>query len=207
MSHVRARASLAIFLALAACASSNPAPPPVADTIAKPLSDSGDYVIGSGDRLSIVVYDNPQISGDVPVRPDGYISIPLLQDVAAAGKTPTQLAQEIQGKLKSYVRDPNVTVVVRDFVGPYDRQVRVIGEAVDPQAIPFRDGMTLLDVMVATKGLTKFAAGNRATLVRRTGTRTESFNVRLNDLVKDGDISQNVKMQPGDTLIIPQSWF
>ena len=167
------------------------------------------YVIGSGDTLSVFVYRNPDLSeGGVSVRPDGRISVPLIEDITAAGKTPTQLAREIEGRLKKYIQDPNVTVIVRSFVGPFDRQIRVIGEATEPAAIPYRDHMTLLDVMIATKGLTKYAAGNRAEIVRRDSDgKQTAIPVRLNNLIKDGDISQNVEMQPGDTLIIPQSWF
>lgn len=168
-----------------------------------------EYVIGAGDQLSIFVYRNPDLSeGGVAVRPDGRISTPLIEDIMAAGKTPTNLAREIEERLKKYIQDPNVTVIVRGFIGPPDRQVRVIGEATDPIAIPYRDHMTLLDVMIATHGLTKYAAGNRAVIVRLDSAGKQlSIKVRLNDLIKDGDISQNVEMTPGDTIIIPQSWF
>jgi polysaccharide export outer membrane protein len=167
-----------------------------------------EYVIGPGDVLSIFVYEAPPLSvSELPVRPDGRISVPLVPDVMAAGKSPTQLGAEISGKLKKYVNEPNVTVMVRSFQGPADQQVRVIGEATDPQAIPFRANMSVLDVMIATKGLTKFAAGNRAMIVRHIGNKEERIPVRLSDLIKDGDISQNVMMRPGDTLIIPQSYF
>lgn len=125
----------------------------------------------------------------------------------AAGKTPTQLARDVTQQLQQYVKDPNVTIIVRNFVGPFNRQIRVIGEATEPHALPYRDHMTVLDVMIATKGLTRYAAGNRAVIVRTINGRQESYRVRLNDLIRDGDISQNVEMQPGDTLIIPQSWF
>lgn len=168
-----------------------------------------DYVIGAGDSLSIFVYRNPDLSeGGVSVRPDGRISVPLIEDILAAGKNPTQLAREIEDRLKKYVIEPNVTVIVRSFIGPPDRQVRVIGEATDPIAIPFREHMTLLDVMIATKGLTKYAAGNRAVIVRGAGTgKPVNIRVRLSDLIKEGDITQNLPMMPGDTLVIPQSWF
>ena len=166
------------------------------------------YVIGPGDVLSIFVYEAPPLSvTELPVRPDGRISVPLVPDVMAAGKTPTQLGADIAASLKKFVQDPNVTVMVRSFQGPLDRQVRVIGEATDPQAIPYRDNMSLLDVMIATKGLTKFAAGNRAIIVRHEGGTEQRIHVHLSDLIKDGDISQNVQMRPGDTLIIPQSFF
>ena len=165
------------------------------------------YVIGPGDQLGIFVYHAPDLTTDVPVRPDGRISIPLVQEVVASGKTPPQLAAEITEALKKYVKDPTVTVTVRSFVGPFDRQVRVIGEATDPQAIAFREHMTVLDVMIATRGLTKFAAGNSAVIGRRVNGEQKSIKVRLSDLIKDGDISQNVDVLPGDTIIIPQTWF
>jgi polysaccharide export outer membrane protein len=174
---------------------------------AKPSKD--EYIIGPGDTLSVFVYRNQDLSeGGVAVRPDGRISVPLIEDIMAAGKTPTQLSRDIEDRLKKYVQDPIVTVIVRSFIGPFDRQVRVIGEATDPQAIPYREHMTVLDVMIATKGLTKYAAGNQAIIVRR-GPDGKEYNIRvhLSDLIKDGDITQNVEMEPGDTLIIPQSWF
>jgi len=168
-----------------------------------------EYVIGSGDTLSIFVYHAPELSEpDVPVRPDGRISVPLIQDIQASGRTAQELSKEIEARLKQYVRDPNVTVIVRSFVGPLDRQIKVIGEATEPEAIPYRDHLSLLDVMIATKGLTKFAAGNRAIVVRKTASgQDEILHVRLGDLINDGDISQNIAMQPGDTIIIPQTYF
>ena len=189
--------------ALAACGSPpNNLPAPVSD------EPSSEYIIGPGDVLSISVYQSQPLSvTDLPVRPDGRISVPLVSDVMAAGKTPAQLEQDIADRLKKYVQNPVVTVMVRSFQGPPDRQVRVIGEAVNPQAIPYRDHLTVLDVMIATKGLTKFAAGNRAVILRTVDGKQERIPVRLSDLIKDGDISQNVPMRPGDTLIIPQSWF
>lgn len=167
------------------------------------------YVIGPGDVLNVFVYRAPELSvTDLPVRPDGRISLPLIPDIVAIGRTPTQLSAELQEKLKQYLVDPNVTVMVHSFVGPLDRQIRVIGEAAEPMAIPYRNGMTLLDVMIQTKGLTRFAAGNRAVVVRRLPTGGQQVvRVRLSDLIKDGDITENVPMDPGDTLIIPQSWF
>jgi polysaccharide export outer membrane protein len=194
---------------LAACAGSSGQPPVAAGTAAADPRTTEDYVIGAGDSLSVFVYRNPDLSEpNVAVRPDGRISVPLIEDIAAAGKTPTQLAREIEQRLKKYIQDPNVTIIVRSFVGPTDRQVRVIGEATEPQAIPYRERMSLLDVMIATKGLTKYAAGNRA-MIARLGPdgKQHSIPVKLNDLIKNGDLSQNVEMLPGDTLIIPQSWF
>ena len=178
-----------------------------ADQTAQAPDQPDSYVIGSGDQLQVFVYDSPQLSVEVPVRPDGRISTPLVPELMAAGKTPSQLGVDLTARLKKYLNDPNVTVIVRNFVGPFSRQIRVIGEAVQPQAIPYRDHMSVLDVMIMTKGLTRYAAGNRAVIVRRTDGRQENLRVRLSDLLKNGDIDQNVEMQPGDTLIIPQSWF
>jgi polysaccharide export outer membrane protein len=194
-----------MLLLLAGCAATPPATGSAAPSAAV---ETAEYIIGPGDRLSIFVYDNPQLTVELPVRPDGRISVPLVPDVGAAGKTSAELAQVLTERLKTYVKDPVVTVMVRDFVGPFNRQIRVIGEAADPLAIAYREHMTVLDVMIMTKGLTRFAAGNRAVIVR-TGPDHEvtRVNVRLSDLIKDGDITQNVEMQPGDTLIIPQTWF
>ena len=195
---------MACGLGLAACSSGGKLPPG-ASTETPPTSE---YVIGPGDVLSVFVYDAPPLSvTDLPVRPDGRISVPLVHDVVAAGKTSTQLGADISAALKQYVQNPNVTVMVRTFQGPSDRQVRVIGQAVDPQAIAYRANMSLLDVMIATRGLTKFAAGNRAFILRGSGASQVKIPVHLSDLIKDGDISQNVTMRPGDTLIIPESYF
>lgn len=199
----------AAWLCLGGCAAPPPSLTTAADRATEAAQQTSEYVIGPGDRLSIFVYDNPQLSvANLPVRPDGRISTPLVPDVVAAGQTPSALAKSLAERLKTYVRDPNVTVMVLDFLGPYNRQVRVIGEAAEPQALPYREHMTLLDVMIQTKGLTRFAAGNSAVIVRKLPKDgLTRIPVRLSDLIKDGDISQNVEMQPGDTLVIPQSWF
>jgi polysaccharide biosynthesis/export protein len=203
--------ALSLVLALTGCSYNglfgSHAPPPVVEKSDSKAPD--DYVIGSGDSLSVFVYRNPDLSeGAVAVRPDGRISTPLIEDIVASGKTPTQLAREIEARLGKYIQEPNVTVIVRGFIGPPDRQVRVIGEASEPIAIPYRDHMTLLDVMIATKGLTKYAAGNRAVIVRiDPDGKQQTIKVRLSDLIKYGDIGQNIEMSPGDTLIVPQSWF
>lgn len=168
---------------------------------------AAEYVIGPGDVLRIFVWQNPDLSVTVPVRPDGRISVPLLQDVEAAQKTPPQLAQDIKKGLSQFIKEPEVTVIVTEFVGPYSEQVRVVGEAVKPQSIPYRARMSVLDVMIAAGGLTQFAAGNRAVIVRRVDSHTEEIPVNLDSLLKDGDISANVQMRPGDILVIPQSWF
>ncbi len=200
--------ALAAGVACLVLAGAAMAAPPATPTLPAEAEAPGQYVIGPGDVLSIFVYEAPPLSvSELPVRPDGRISVPLVPDVTAAGKTPTELGHDIAENLKKYVNNPNVTVMVRSFQGPADRQVRVIGEATDPQAIPYRENMSLLDVMIATKGLTKFAAGNRAVIVRKTGGADKRIRVHLSDLIKDGDISQNLMMRPGDTLIIPQSFF
>ena len=164
-------------------------------------------MIGPGDVLKIFVWQNADLSVTVPVRPDGRISVPLLQDVVAAQKTPPQLAQDIKRGLSEFIQQPEVTVIVSEFVGAYSEQVRVIGEAGKPQAIPYRARMSVLDVMIAAGGLTQFAAGNRALIVRQNGDHSEQIPVNLDRLLKDGDISANVQVMPGDILVIPQSWF
>jgi polysaccharide biosynthesis/export protein len=165
------------------------------------------YRIGPGDTLKVFVWGNPGLSDEVPVRPDGRVSIPLLEDVDAAGKTPSELAREIEQQLSAFVADPLVTVMVTEFVGPFSEQVRVVGEALEPRAIPYRDDMTMLDVMIEVGGLTEFAAGNRSTLVRIADGNEQQYRVRLDDLVRDGDISANVAMRPGDVVIIPETFF
>lgn len=171
-----------------------------------PAPTSPDYLIGANDNLSVYVWRNPDLTITVPVRPDGRISVPLIEDLQAAGKTPTALARDIEAQLARFVQDPIVTVIVTGFVGPFAQQVRVVGEATRPQAIAFRENMTILDVMIQVGGLTPFAAGNRAMLVRN-GLPERSYRVRLADLIKDGDVSANVDVLPGDVVIIPQSWF
>jgi polysaccharide export outer membrane protein len=165
------------------------------------------YRIGPGDTLRVFVWGNPGLTETVPVRPDGRVSVPLLEDVEVANKTPAEVGREIEERLQVFIEDPLVTVIVSDFVGPFTQQVRVVGEAAEPQAIPYRADMTALDVMIEVGGLTEFAAGNRSTLVRGTGGETTEYRVRLGDLVRDGDITANVPMQPGDVLIIPESFF
>lgn len=193
---------VAVFsLTLAACATGTEAPRSVAD------ANAPDYRIGPLDTLQIFVWRSPDLTTSVPVRPDGRISTPLIEDLEAAGKTPTQLARDIEQKLSTFVQDPVVTVIVGGFNGPFDQQVRVVGEAAQPQAIPFRANMTVLDVMIAVRGLNEFAAGNRAVLVRGSGPNQQSFRLRLDDLLRDGDISANAPVMPGDVIIVPQSWL
>ncbi len=184
---------------LSGCGSYPPAPQHAA-------APAHHYVIGPLDNLAITVWRNPELSVATQVRPDGRISAPLVRDLQAAGKTPPELAHDIEVELSKYVRDAVVTVSVNGFQGPYGDQIRVIGEAAKPQAIPYRESMTLLDVMIQVGGLTDLADGNAAKLVRGSENGKE-YRVRLRDLVKRGDISANVDMLPGDVLIIPQSWF
>jgi polysaccharide export outer membrane protein len=194
----------AVLALLAACGGS---PPPSATPVA--TGRAPDYLIGPGDQLKIDVYRMPDLSQALPVRPDGRLSMPLIPDIEAAGKTPSALAKEIEGRLRQFVREPTVSVMVTSFVGLPGNQVRVVGEAAQPVAIPYREGMTVLDVMIAAGGLTRYASGNRAEIIRRESADgpSQSIRVRLSDLIRDGDISQNVAMRPGDTLIIPQGWF
>ncbi len=164
------------------------------------------YKIGPLDSVNVTVWRNPELSMSVIVRPDGKITGPLFEDLPAIGKDPTTLARDIEKVLAKYVRDPVVTVIVGGFVGPYPEQIRVVGEAAKPQALPYRQGMTLLDLMIAVGGLTDFADGNKA-IIMRTSDGGKQYSVRLKDLVKRGDISANVDVKPGDILLIPQSWF
>ncbi len=176
----------------------------------KPASYQGQaptYIIGPGDTVDIFVWGNEELSISVPVRPDGMITTPLVEDVPASGKTSTQLARDMEKRLKKYIKNPIVTVIVTDFVGRFSEQIRVVGEAQTPQSIAYRQNMTLLDVIIEVGGLTEFAAGNRASIVRKVDGKQKQFSVRLDDLVKNGDISANVDVFPGDILIIPESWF
>jgi polysaccharide export outer membrane protein len=165
------------------------------------------YLIGPDDSITIFVWRNPDLSGSFVVRPDGKITTSLVEDVPVAGKTPTQVARDMEVILGKYIRDPVVTVSVNGFEGPYSEQVRVIGAASKPAAFPYRQYMTLLDLMVASGGLTEFASGNSAKLVRTSNGQQQTYELRLDDLVRDGDISANVDILPGDVVIIPEAWF
>jgi len=178
--------------------------PPAPTTAATP---DYNYIIGPGDSVNIIVWRNPELSMSVPVRPDGKITTAMIEDLPALGRDSTTLAREMEKALSKYVRDPVVTVIVTGFVGPYTEQVRIIGEAARPQALPYRQNMTLLDVMIAVGGITDFANGNAATILRTAEGAKQQYNVRIRDLLRRGDISANVDMKPGDVLIIPQSWF
>ena len=199
---LRAVATIALAGLLAACAGNRYPPAPAQ---AQAVRDYN-YIVGPGDSINIIVWRNPELSLSVPVRPDGKISTPLVDELVAQGKTSVQLARDIEKQLEKYVRDPVVTVIVTTFVGPYSEQIRVIGEAARPQVLPYKSNMTVLDVMIAVGGLTDFAAGNSATILR-SAEGGQQYAVRLRDLVKRGDVSANVEMRPGDILIIPQSFF
>ena len=166
-----------------------------------------DYRIGPGDTVNIIVWRNPEVSMLVPVRPDGKISTPLVEDLTASGKTPTELARDIEKSLAKFIQQPQVTVIVTSFVGLYDQQIRVIGQATKPQALQYRQNMSLLDVLIAVGGVTEFASGNKANIIRSANGRQQKVPVRINDLVRDGDVSANVRMLPGDVLVIPESFF
>jgi len=165
------------------------------------------YLIGSGDVLNIFVWRNPEVSGSFVVRPDGMITTSLVEDIKVSGKTPTELARSIEETLATYLRDPIVTVTVASFVGPFSEQVRVIGEAAQPRAINYTQHMTLLDVMIQVGGLTEFADGNDAVLIRIEEGKQKQYQVMIDQLLKDGEISANVDMLPGDIIIIPEAWF
>ncbi|UTW54157.1 XrtA/PEP-CTERM system exopolysaccharide export protein [Kordiimonas sp. SCSIO 12610] len=191
---------------VAACGSGYPELPPA--PFVPPEEGPGEnYLIGPRDDLEIFVWRNPELSLGITVRPDGRFSMPLVEDLPATGKTPSQLARDIEAKLADYLQQPIVTVIVRGFVGPFSQQVRVVGEATNPQSIAYRANMTLLDVMIDVGGLTEFAAGDRATLVRFENGQQKEYSVRIESLIKDGDIRSNVKILPGDVLIIPESIF
>jgi polysaccharide export outer membrane protein len=174
---------------------------------AKEAVPTHDYLIGPGDNVNIMVWRNPDVSMSVPVRPDGKITTPLVEDLPASGKTSSQLARDIEKALAKYIQDPIVTVIVTGFVGPYSEQIRVIGQAAKPQALPYRENMTLVDVLITVGGITSFADGNAASIIRRVDGKQVQFKVLLNNLINDGDMSANVQMRPGDVLIIPESLF
>ena len=197
---------VAAALALSACASgrSYPPAPAASDTAGEPDT----YRIGPLDTLSIFVWRNPDLSSTVTVRPDGKISTPLAGETQAADMSPAELAKALEKTLGQLVRDPKVSVVVSGFQGVYAQQIRIVGEAAKTQSVPYRQKMTVLDVMIQAGGITDFADGNGAVLVRsKDGKDPKQYSLRLADLLKRGDITANVTMQPGDIIIIPQSWF
>lgn len=186
----------------AGCAA--PGPTTVVKPVAQPLDE---YKIGPGDQLNVFVFNHPELSVNVPVRPDGLVSTPLAEDIAASGKTPSQLARDLETRLSDYVRTPKVNVIVTTFKGAFSDQIRVVGAAAKPQSLPYRANLTALDVMIEVGGLGQFAAGNRARLIRVEGNKQTEIRIRLDDLLNKGDIGANVAMRPGDVLIIPESRF
>jgi len=192
---------LAATLALVGCAT----PVPPSSAALAPINP--DYLIGPGDNVTVTVWRNPEVSGSVPVRPDGKITTPLVEDLPAAGKTSTQLARDIEAALAKFIQQPVVTVIVTNFVGNYGDQIRVIGQAARPQALAYRRDMSLMDVLITVGGITEFAAGNKASIIRNVDGKQEKIVVRLDDLIRNGDISANMPMRPGDVLVIPESFF
>ena len=198
------------ILGISGCSSLGSYPPLPQSTPKEPVTTNPaayNYLVGPGDELNIFVWGNPEVSQSVTVRPDGKVTTPLVEDVVVSGLTPTQVARKIEEKLSVYIKEPIVTVIAEGFVGPYSEQVRIIGEASKPQALPYREDMTLLDVVIAVGGITEFADGNNASVVRIVDGQQRQFSIRIDDLISDGDISANVDILPGDILIIPEAWF
>lgn len=198
---------LFVFCLFLSGCSSNPLPDATVHNSLTTSVDNYQYLIGPTDTVTIFVWRNPELSGSFIVRPDGKITTSLVEDVPVTGKTPTQLARDMEVILSKYIRDPVVTVSVTNFVGPYSEQVRVIGAATNPRAISYNQYMTMLDLMIAVGGLTEFADGNAAKLVRVVDGRQLTYDLRLDDLIRDGEIGANVDILPGDIVIIPEAWF
>ncbi len=192
-------------LGLAACSSMSSAPSP--DISAAPPAATTDYIIAPGAVLNVFVWQHPDLSATVPVRPDGKISTPLVEDMVAAGKTPTALARDMEEVLSKYIRQPTVNIIMDTASPSFQQQVRVVGQAANPQALAYSEGLTLLDVMIQVGGLGEFAAGNRAKLMRRTAEGQVEVQIRLNSLLNGGDMRQNIAIQPGDVIIIPEARF
>jgi polysaccharide export outer membrane protein len=191
---------LGVSMPLAAIASEQPLPP------ASDPAVPADYRIGPGDTLKVYVFQNEELSATVPVRPDGKISTPLVEDMVAVGKSPSQLARDIEKSLAEYVKSPKVNVVVMVAASVFS-QVKVIGQVKTPQALPYRDGMTVLDAILAVGGLGQFAAGNRAHIVRTENGKQTEIKVKLDALVNSGDMKQNLALKPGDVLVVPETRF
>ena len=201
-------AVLIVAATLAGCGGATATLPSIGASTGDPGNiDEANYQIGPGDVLDIFVWRNPEISTQVPVRPDGKISTPLVEDMVAVGKTPSELARDMEKVLATYIKSPSVNVIVTEFRGTFEKQIRIVGQAANPQSIPYREGMTVLDVMIAVGGLGEFAAGNKAKLVRTVNGEVTEYRVRLDDLLNKGEIRHNVEIKPGDVLIIPESFF
>lgn len=210
-------AAILALLGASACAQTPPADQAPTDAVVPPAAEappaiaaqtvSPDYIIGPGDTLQIFVWRNPELSAAIPVRPDGKVSTPLIEDMVAVGKTPTQLARDMETELAEYIRSPQVNVIVTTPLSAFSK-ITVIGQVGTPGDVPYREGMTVLDVVLAAGGLGEFASGNRAKLVRKAADgKTTEKRVRLEDLVKKGKLKENIAVQPGDVLIIPESFF
>lgn len=209
-----ARVGAVLAVAAMAGCSSTPTYPPAPIQASPPVPvqpriSGWNYLLGPGDSVNVFVWRNPEVSGTFPIRPDGKMTMNLIEDLQASGKTPTQLARDIEKALSKYIQEPIVTVIVAGGIGPYNQQIRVLGEASTPQAMAYREGMSLVDVMIAVGGLTDFADGNKAyisRIIKEDGGRVQ-LGVRLEDLLRDGDSTANVEIRPGDVLVIPESLF
>jgi polysaccharide export outer membrane protein len=201
---------LCLALAAAAACAQQPAAQPaqkdVPPELADPVVESETYIIGPGDTLQVFVWRNPELSVTIPVRPDGRISTPLVENMLAIGKTPVQLARDMEGVLAEYVRSPKVNVIVTSAASAFS-QVKAIGQVRTPGALPYQEGITVLDLVLQSGGLAEFAAGNRAKVVRTEGGKQRDIRVRLDDLLNKGDMKQNLPLKPGDVLVVPQSRF
>lgn len=195
------------LIVIAGCSSNSTLPVATTRPSLTTSIDNYKYLIGPGDNVNIFVWRNPEVSGSFTVRPDGMITTSLVEDLQVSGKTPTALAREVEKELSKYIRDPIVTVSVGRFSGPFSEQVRVIGEASSPQAISYQEDMTLLDLMVAVGGITEFANGDGSKLIRVENGIQKEYILNIDRLIKEGDISANVDILPGDILIIPEAWF
>lgn len=196
-------------LTLAGCGGGAGTQLPPAAFVSQSELPSESYVIGPLDELTVFVWRNPELGAKVQVRPDGRITTPLITDMPAVGKTPKQLSDDIKVALAEYIKDPLVSVIVNTFAGTYSQQVRIVGATEKPASLPYRANMTLLDAMIAVGGMSEFAAGNKARLVRydRASGKQAEFDLRINDLIKRGDVKANVQLMPGDVIIIPESMF
>lgn len=183
-----------------------PAQPNAAPVPAQGVAEDPNYRIGPGDSLQIFVWRNPELTSTVPVRPDGKISTPLVEDMVAVGKTPSQLARDVEAVLAEYIRSPQVNVIVSNPVSAFS-QVKVIGQVTNPQSLPYREGMRVLDAVLAAGGLGQFASGNRAKIVRKQDGKETELRVKLEDLINKGDMKNNLELKPGDVLVVPQSFF
>ena len=197
---------LAVSPLILSCASSPSLPPTTTPSQAQAKAVSADYIIGPGDVVQVFVWRNPELSVTVPVRPDGKISTPLVENMVAVGKTPPQLSRDMEGVLSEYVRQPKVNIIVTNAASAFSL-VKVVGQVSHPSAVPYREGMTVLDAILAVGGLTQFASGNHAKIVRVENGHETVIKVKVADLVNNGDVSQNVPLKPGDVLVVPQSMF